>query len=156
MTREKPVEPPTERFQHGDVIEAERHPNEPGVYYKRVQTCSMLDRYLRMGVVDSRQHDAGQKLYSQWYRSGASPIVVGSYGARLSGRGDIEDWHLGPRIAFTQACKAVGDSADILLTVCCMGQSARDWARAKHMRESRGPELLRIGLNRLADHYQLP
>ena len=43
---------------------------DAGVFYRRVTTQSVLDRYLSRSQIDPRQFDVGTKLYRMWRAAG--------------------------------------------------------------------------------------
>jgi hypothetical protein len=123
---------------------------------------SPLARLKARGLVDGTQFSAGERLRRDFTlaqlspRMGVnwdSPVVSGSRGA---GEGGISDIALMARKRLNQALAAAGPQlSDLLFDVCChlapleACEDSRGWAK----RSAR--VVLKIGLDRLAQHYGL-
>jgi hypothetical protein len=153
---------PTERYQHDkiSVVPAtgtDEQPAQAGQKQARVETQSLLDRYMRRELIEQREFDAGQKLYRLWRKSGSPFTVVGTYGVDVRGGGDgsaekqAEAWH-----AYCGACNAMGRRlAAVVVRVCCYDEPAHTASRAQGNSKDAGLALLRAGLDELADHWRM-
>lgn len=116
---------------------------------KRVVNVTPLDRYARRKLLDRRQVEAGERLAQVWFAARMEPRVVASYrdwvdcGTASDAAVDRE----GARRRFARAIRAVGPiAAREVVETCC------------HERAVGGTvamEILRRGLDVLADHYGL-
>ena len=146
---------PPERYRHGDVIR-----NEPGedagVFYRRVTTQSMLDRYLARAQISQRQYDAGTKLYRLWRSAGGAQRVTASYAIlRVKARQELSDEQAALRHRVTEILRHVGPLSGILVHVCLCDEAARNWAAARGDTPQAGVVVLRLALDALADHWKL-
>jgi hypothetical protein len=121
---------------------------------------SPLARLKGRGLVDGVQFAAGEKLRRDFTlaqltpRMGVNweaPVVSGSRGA---GADSISDIAMAARQRLNRALAAVGPGlADLLFDVCChlmvleIAEDSRGWAKRS------GRVVLKIALDRLADHY---
>jgi hypothetical protein len=145
---------PAERYQHGDEIRTEPGA-AAGVFYRRVTTQSVLDRYLKRSQISQRQFDAGMKLYRLWRASGGAPRVVASYGIRVQGAPELSEEQAALRGRVTQVLRRMGRLSGILVHVCLCDQPARDWALGRGDAPQAGAAVLRLALDALADYWKL-
>lgn len=116
---------------------------------KRAINQTPLDRFQRRGLIDLRQAEAGGRLAKDWFLARLEPRQVASY-SDLIDCGTAPDpavdrFHARKRVAM--ALQAVGRIAASEVTqVCCLEQAAGGPV---------GMEILRRGLDVLADHYGL-
>lgn len=146
---------PAERYQHGDVIRTEPG-RDAGVFYRRVTTQSVLDRYLARGQISARQFDAGIKLYRLWRAAGGAQRVTASYGAlRVQARRELSDEQAALHARVTEILRRMGPLSAILVHVCLCDAAARDWASARGDAPQAGVVVLRLALDALADYWRL-
>jgi len=140
---------PRHRLQHDAFADEETVVDGKRAAAKRVLTQTPLDRYRRRGLIDRRQFEAGERLGRDWHYARMEPRVVASY-RDLIDCGQTPDpvvdrEHARRRVA--RAAAAVGKIAsNEVVSVSCLQHPAG------------GPvamEILRRGLDALADHYGL-
>lgn len=140
---------PLERSRHGDLIVIEET-TQAGVKRARVDTVYLLDRYKRRKLVELRQYDAGIRLRSTWIDAGREPHLTARYQDIVSG-GTLGGFFTGredARRAYIAALRAIGPIAsNEVIAVCLLDEAV---GGAVHM------EILRRGLDVLADHYRMP
>lgn len=116
---------------------------------KRVVNATPLDRYARRQLLDRRQVEAGERLAADWQAARMEPRVVASYRdwVDCGTVADVQADRAGARRRVARAVAAVGRiAASEVVAVCC------------HERAVGGTvamEILRRGLDVLADHYGL-
>lgn len=145
---------PPERHQHGDTIRIEPA-DAAGVFYRRVTTQTVLDRYRARNEISQRQFDAGAKLYAIWRAGGAAQRVTALYEVRIKARREISDRQAEMRHRITQVLRHMGPLAGVLVHVCLCDAAARDWATARGDAPQAGLAVLRLALDGLADHWRL-
>ena len=145
---------PPERYRHGDVIRSEPGA-DAGVFYRRVTTQSVLDRYLSRSQIDPRQFDVGTKLYRMWRAAGGEQRVTFSYEPRVRGRPELSDEQAVLRHRLTEVQRAMGPLAGILIQVCLCDEAARDWATSRGDAPQAGVVVLRLALDALADYWKI-
>lgn len=145
---------PPERYQHGDVIRTEPGA-DAGVFYRRVATQSVMDRYLSRAQISQRQFDAGMKLYRLWRAAGSAQSVTFAYGPRVEARRELSQEQAELRQRVTEVLRGAGPLSAILVHVCLCDGAARDWAKARGDAPQAGIVILRLGLDALADHWRL-
>lgn len=145
---------PPERHQHDAISQVETM--QAGVKVARVETQTMLDRYLRGRHIEQRQYDAGMKLYAAWLASGSGQPLTGSYEFRIAGLADMTERQAEMRIRFQSALADVGRHlSPVLVHVCICDLSAKDWCSRQGHHPKGGIMALRLALDALADHYRL-
>ncbi len=137
------------RRQHDELEDVETVVEGERAIAKRVVTQTPLDRYIRRGLIDRRQYDAGQALARDWHYARMEPRVIASYrdliqcGQAPDASADRE--HARKRLM--RAIDAIGRvAASEVVGVCGL------------QRPAGGPvamEIFRRGLDVLADHYGL-
>lgn len=145
---------PPERYQHGDVIRSEPGA-DAGVFYRRVATQSVLDRYLSRGQINQRQFDAGARLYRLWRAAGGAQRVTLSYELRIPAGRELSDGQAALRQRLTEVLRAMGPLGGILVHVCLCDEAARTWASSRGDTPQAGVVVLRLALDALADHWKL-
>jgi hypothetical protein len=119
---------------------------------------------LAHGHVSERQYAAGEKLREDWERAQLGPRITMRWDSAppdRTARGPHEPAPAGARqIAardrFEAAAAAVGPGLrDILWRVVCAGEGMRDAESALGWPARAGKLVLRMALDRLADHYRL-
>jgi hypothetical protein len=125
---------------------------------------SPLAWLLAHGHIDRRQFAAGEQLRSDWEAAGLAPAVTMNWEAPPIGktpRGPPSPAALGAgrmaaRRRFDAAVEAVGrELADILWRIVCSGDAMRDAELALGWPARAGKVILRLALDRLAEHYRL-
>lgn len=151
------------RYQHDKIsvmpaTGTDDQPAQAGQKQARVETQSLLDRYMRRDLIERREYDAGNKLYRLWRKSGSPFTVVGTYGVEVRAGGDegaqerqANAWH-----AYCGACNAIGRRlAAVVVRVCCYDEPANQASKANGDSKDAGLALLRAGLDELADHWRM-
>jgi hypothetical protein len=116
---------------------------------KRVVNVTPLDRYARRGLLDRRQVEAGERLAADWYAARMEPCVVASYRdwVDCGTAADVQVDRAGARRRIARAIAAVGRiAASEVVAVCCDERAVGGTVAM---------EILRRGLDVLADHYGL-
>lgn len=117
------------------------------------------------GHINDRQYGAGEKLRQDYENSHASPYVtmrwdnVSKMARGKSGTAPMElaERHIVARNAFDRALAALGpDLSDIAWRIICAGEGVSTAERSMGWPTRSGKLVLRIALDRLADHYRLP
>ena len=116
------------------------------------------------GHISSRQHAAGEQLRADWESAGLSPCVTMHWlavppdrGRRPPPRADQPGrGGLAAKRRFDEAVAAVGPGlSDILWRVVCAGEGMGEAETALGWPARAGKLVLRLALDRLADHYRL-
>ena len=150
---------PRQRQQHDGMI-LENMPREEGRGLRvRVTTQRPLDRYAQRGEITADQYRAGEKLRADFQSAGLQPRIIMHYAPRLPpSRDGAEDLrgHAARRRLYA-AVDSVGRLGEgVLWHVCCVGETAGDWAH-RHGRGARdGIVLLRAALDELDRFYSQP
>lgn len=116
---------------------------------KRVVNVTPIDRYARRNLLDRRQVEAGERLAQDWFAARMEPRIVASYrdwvdcGTAADAAVDRD----GARRRFARAVQAVGKIAACEVVETCCHERAVGGTVAM--------EILRRGLDVLADHYGL-
>ena len=117
------------------------------------------------GHVDARQFDAGERLRCDYERAQLDPRVTMSWdGAPVArGRGsaslvpDLAGAQFDARRRFAMALDTAGPGlGDILWRIVCAGEGMRQAETALGWPARAGKLVLRLALDRIADHYRLP
>lgn len=116
---------------------------------KRVVNVTPLDRYARRKLLDRRQVEAGERLAQDWFAARMEPRIVASYRDWVDGgtAADASVDREGARRRFARAIQAVGPIAALEVVETCCHERAVGGTVAM--------EILRRGLDVLADHYGL-
>lgn len=122
------LELPQERYQHDQIQDVET--GRAGVRAKRVETQTMLDRYLIRRLISGDQWAAGQALYQRWYQAGGrmypqGPYVVGAMRVDNGGGGLIES-RIDAVSEISQVMKTLGRHWGIVQRVCIFDLPARN------------------------------
>lgn len=129
----------------------------------RVLTQRMVDRYHVGKQITDRQHKAAGALWAAFYEGGMEPRVVasleGTGGASTPGTTfPFSERQMAAQQLFREAIKAVGIYlSSVVVGVVCSDQPASACVRDRSGRQAEivGLDRLRIGLDMLADHFQL-
>jgi hypothetical protein len=117
------------------------------------------------GHVDARQYDAGEQLRRDYEQSQLAPRVTMRWDravthTRRSGPAPAEDptlTQLSARRRFDAAIDAAGPGlSDILWRVVCAGEALGAAEQALGWPSRAAKLVLRMALDRVADHYRLP
>lgn len=154
--RDKVLGPTLERQAKGDGIRREET-RQAGQVRTRVETQTFLDRYHKRGQISRWQYDAGSRLHRVWVMTGGLVRVTSSWAVRIdnaSGNDPLVRQHAAfERIEKT--LRYVGRQlSPVVVAVCIMDNSARDWARAQDENPDAGMFILRLGLDRLGESYR--
>ena len=150
---------PRQRQQHDGMI-LESMPREEGRGLRvRVTTQRPLDRYAQRGEITQNQYRAGEKLRADFEIAGLQPRIVMHYAPRLpptvEGAENLRGHEARRRLyAAVDGVGRLGEG--VLWHVCCVGETAGDWAH-RHGRGVRdGIVLLRAALDELDRFYSRP
>ena len=116
---------------------------------RRVVNVTPLDRYARRQLLDRRQVEAGARLAQDWHAARMEPRVVASYRdwVDCGTAADMQVDRAGARRRIARAIAAVGRvGAGEVVAVCCDERVVGGTVAM---------EILRRGLDVLADHYGL-
>lgn len=114
------------------------------------------------GHVTARQYDAGEQLRGDWERAQLAPAVTMRWDAmpRAAGPGsggdapDPTTSRIAAKRRFDAAAAAAGPGlSDILWRVVCAGEGMREAEAALGWPARAGKVVLRLALDRVADHY---
>lgn len=110
---------------------------------------ALLVRYGKRGFLDQRQVDAGERLARDWHEARMEPAIMDAYQAWVTSGSDAaqqaDRYNARRRVA--RAIEAVGRvAANEVVAACCRDRAVGGGAAM---------EILRRGLNVLADHYGL-
>jgi len=144
-----------ERRQHDDVRSVQVGVGI-GCRAPRVETQRLIDRALKRGAIDRRQHDAADHLHKTWLAMNGEPSLVADYGVVRGGDGDpTGERQAAATQRYRAALEAMGGLRNIVVAVVIYENAASDWATEAKMRRADGPKLLRDGLDALANHWRL-
>ncbi len=168
MTRIAPDDigtlPPPERGSH-DAIRVERRAvtDDAGkvtgtTHGARVLSRTTLERLWRRGRITKAQFDAGNRLYSAYYRGGfAAPMTLSltRVHVRSSGNRDLSERQLEARAEYNQAMAALpSELTDLAYDVICADKTLeticfeRRWSRPDKV-----IRLMRVALSALDRHF---
>jgi hypothetical protein len=112
------------------------------------------------GLVDRRQHEAGERLRGDYEAASLGASVTMRWEARVDGGGaGVEPGmaRVSAKRRFDGAMTAVGSGLrDVLWRVVCAGEGLPDTERALGWPTRSGRVVLTLALDRVADHYRLP
>lgn len=114
------------------------------------------------GHLTDRQFDAGERLRADYERAQLSPSVTMRWDAvRISSTGDrglnASERQIAARQRFDAAVADAGKGlSDILWRVVCAGEGLPAAEKALDWPARSGKLVLRIALDRVADHYRMP
>jgi hypothetical protein len=141
------LSPTAERLAKDDWLTIKTE--QAGVTTVQVKTPHALEMYWQRGQLgEQRRYDAGCRLRDAWEHANLEPSIICRYNAKLAGDGGSAlDHKRGAYEAWKRAMRAVGPIASNEVTdVCCFGLTLQSRERL---------EILRRGLDVLADHYGL-
>lgn len=153
--RDVPDFGPPERIRHQEIV-IEETPDLGTVRARRINGTP-LERYLSRGQITDEQHDAGRRLYRDWYAAGRSPQVTAVYDVRIQSgrRAETSPHQVASWRRFREATRAIGVSlAPVVIDVALWERPARDWAVAHCLPPADGIARLRAGLEELAIYYR--
>ena len=113
----------------------------------------------RRGLIDSDEFEAGERLRRDYTLAQLSPRLGVDYSAPVGRRGGrsemlLTDTALAAKQRFNHAMRAVGPGlADILFDVCCYLKGLEESERARSWPRASAKVVLRLALDRLAEHY---
>jgi len=124
---------------------------------------SVLARLKQRGLIDAVQFDAGEKFRRDFTLAQLMPrLGVDLTAPMIGGRrgqaapASMTDTVLAAKQRFARAMQAAGPGlSDLLFDVCCHLRGLEDAERAFGWPNRSGRVVLRIALDRLADHYGL-
>ncbi len=111
------------------------------------------------GLLDARQHEAGERLRGDYERACLAPSVTMNWSAaRVDGGGGVDATtaQLSAKRRFDAALAGVGAGlSDVLWRVVCAGESLATAEGALGWPRRAGKIVLGLALDRLGDHYGL-
>jgi hypothetical protein len=113
------------------------------------------------GHLSERQFDAGERLRADWERAQLAPGITMRWDAvRIKSTGDrgltTGERQIAAKARFDGAVAAAGPGlADVLWRVVCAGETLPDAEKAMAWPVRSGKLVLRLALDRVADHYRL-
>lgn len=127
------------------------------------QVESPLGWLHRHGHLNRRQFDAGEQLRADWERANLSPCVTMRWdpapGPGGPGRGqklERTEVQALAKARFDDALHAAGAGlSDILWRIVCAGEGMRDAETALGWPARAGKLVLKMALDRVADHYRI-
>lgn len=135
----------------------ETDPRQPNVTVRRARRTDPLEALKRVGTIDAREYEAGEKL--------RDAIEQSRWSMPSMSRSEV---HVAPRdrVGVSQhqlwACLKAREALavlDITITPAVLwvlhGGTVRGYAAYAHVRHTTAAEWLRRGLGALADHYRL-
>lgn len=151
---------PMQAQEHGSQVAMLRRPIEVGERFEpgttrrvtgaRVKHECRLDWYNERAIINDRQHAAGIRFRGDWLIGTAEPRVIAGYAQALAGSAEFSELRISARRRVRRALDALvpanGTPAQLLVIVAVCGQD--EWAH-------KGTQMLREGLDRLANHYGL-
>ena len=156
-TRDDTLMPPLHRYQHDAIERAKesRGAKIADVRPLRVTTQTMLERYLVRRHLSQGQYAAGDRLAQTFHGAGGFARTTGSYEPRVDGQSiDALLRHVSALEQVRAPLRWVGQQLSVVLVdVCIMDHSARDWAVRHHNNSDAGIVVLRLALDRLAEFY---
>lgn len=131
----------------------------------RNMTSAPLERYFRRDQITKFQYEAGKKLHADFLYAGLSPKMTASYKTLMTGRlassqGSETESRLEAQERFRTTIRDIGRAlSPILIHVCCLEDTAGDWATLKGRKgrtaQIEGMTTLRLALEHLAMYYGL-
>lgn len=155
--------PTCERERHGKLVAVASIPTEddtalPGVKMHRVQ--SPVERYAMRGSLTIRQSSAANDLREDWEFG-----IVGACDTARRGTGGgpagMTDAQLDAATAYRRAVEAMGKSVSAVVLPVVIGDAAGGEITVETLAIRRDEDrkqvmgMLKLGLDRLADHYAL-
>jgi hypothetical protein len=112
----------------------------------------------RRGLITAVQFEAGEKLRRDFTIAQLTPRMSVDYSAPVGSRThrspDIAETALAARQRFNRAMHAAGPGlSDVLFDVCCYLRGLDESERARNWPRASAKVVLRIALDRLAEHY---
>lgn len=154
VNREDFILPTKERGNHGDVLELNHRLDVAGRVGVRNVTQFPLDRYLARNEITQDQYSAGMALYALWRAAGFKTLCAASYEPQIPASGQMSQTQAEKCAEYFLASRAVGRQLwPPLMSVCCLGISARDWAKANGHNPVGGLLVLKLGLDRLGEFW---
>lgn len=122
-----------------------------GVMRQRNLTQTPLDRYRQRKTLTARQCDAGERLHGDFRATGRQAAIT--FTLDDGPRGSFGGGSAEASVRYGDAIRKMGRLAHVVFNVACLGEYAADWAKLTGRDPKGAMELLRAGLDTLADHY---
>ncbi|QDP65703.1 MAG: hypothetical protein GOVbin707_54 [Prokaryotic dsDNA virus sp.] len=140
--------------QHG-IYNLEETPKAGVRRYRRLDS-TQLEKYLLKEQITNRQYDAGFKLYTLYLQSGGSQRITQSYNELKFPNGDMSEKQVHAYHLMNKVLKDLGKSvAGCAFAVCCIDESANAWAVSSNISGRSGIDILRLGLDGIADYFKI-
>lgn len=137
--------------ERGSSLRQSYRTDHAGIVAWRDDVPTVLTRYLKRREITQRQYDAGCRLHEDFTIGGLEPCVIGQYQDMVSsGSVALLSWSEAREAArkrFNRAMTAIGPIASPEVSTACLADESVGRA---------GLEILRRGLDLLADFYGLP
>lgn len=113
-----------------------------------------LDEYYSRSYISQVQYDAG-KMFARDWRVGHKGLRHYSMQPRTRGPEAGFDMSDAARERGRKAARAIGELRHVVIAVCCLGKTAREWATEDNRRPEEGMAILKFGLDALARFYAI-
>lgn len=128
---------------------------EAGTRRARVDSQTIVDRYVRRGLITAREHAGAERLSACRFEAGFGHSKISGYGERMAKSTGINDAMSKAYVEFGKAVDALKpDLWPIVNHVVCHDLPVESWSEGGIPRQAR-MSLLRVSLDVLADHYRL-
>jgi len=125
--------------------------NTPGPMAARIHNA--LTRLLSRGIINQRQHDAGERLLEDYFRATRTP-VAGLDRVSCSPNTSITDIQLDASRAVQSALDCGGKMINVILIQFILGECAQlELGKEISMHRNYVPGAITLALDTLADHY---
>lgn len=120
----------------------------------RNQTQVPIDYYLKRNIITSEQHEAGDRLFRDFYYAGFIPSITARYDNKPGGgRGDELSQQQAMEY-YRRAISCLGMKLrQVAVRVCCHGEMLEAVERELSLPVRSGKVMLGAGLEQLAMHY---
>ena len=151
---EKDILPTPERMQHHEIREFETR--KAGKRVRKVTDGTSLDYYLKNGVIDRRQYDAGINLYSLWRAAGWESRITSRFDNLPTGTGDgsaserSANAYSDLKIIRREMGQTLFNFAE---SVCCHDFMATEYMTKQGRNKRSAPDILRMTLDALQDSF---
>ena len=146
--------PTPERFQHNEIREFETR--KAGKRVRRVTDGTSLDYYLKHGVIDRAQYEAGINLYSLWRAAGWERRITTRFDSLPSATGDGSGSERSAiayrdlKLIRREMGQALFEFAE---SVCCHDFMATEYMTKQGRNKRSAPDILRMTLDALRDSF---
>ena len=123
--------------------------------YRRLDS-TVLEKYLLKEQITNRQYDGGYKMYTLYLQAGGSQKITPSYNELRFGTEDMTEKQVHAYHIMNSVLKDLGKIVgSCVFAVCCYDESANAWAVNKRIQGRSGIDILRLGLDGVADYFKI-